>query len=137
MDFWRVLLLRSRCDFDKRNPVGNNLCRRGFHGTELCGKSLPANGLGQIIGSFFDASKIAVYNAAIGGYLFIQFGHNDRYFGSKEREVPFDSLEYWRSKSLHFFPVSSSITSVKIMALASTKPSLSVRYAVLASTASS
>ena len=86
-------------------------------------KASPQTGWGQIIGSFFDASKIAVYNAAIGGrssktfiqegrlnaldgkvkngdYLFIQFGHNDRYFGSKEREVPFDSLEYWLNQYL-------------------------------------
>ena len=86
-------------------------------------KAYPQTGWGQIIGSFFDASKIAVYNAAIGGrssktfiqegrlnaldgkvkngdYLFIQFGHNDRYFGSKEREVPFDSLEYWLNQYL-------------------------------------
>jgi hypothetical protein len=27
--------------------------------------------------------------------MMVQFGHNDRYFGSKAREVPFDSLGYW------------------------------------------
>ncbi len=78
----------------------------------------PQTGWGQVIGSFFDASRVAIYNAAIGGrssktfiqegrldaldgkvqkgdFLFIQFGHNDRYFGSKPREVPFDSLAYY------------------------------------------
>ncbi len=78
----------------------------------------PQTGWGQVIGSFFDASRVAIYNAAIGGrssktfiqegrldaldgkvqkgdFLFIQFGHNDRYFGSKSREVPFDSLAYY------------------------------------------
>ncbi len=78
----------------------------------------PQTGWGQVIGSFFDASRVSIYNAALGGrssktfiqegrldaldgkvqkgdFLFIQFGHNDRYFGSKSREVPFDSLSYY------------------------------------------
>ena len=78
----------------------------------------PQTGWGQIIGSFFDGSRVFVHNYAIGGrssktfiqegrldevkqnvqkgdFIFVQFGHNDRYFGSKAREVPFDSLGYW------------------------------------------
>lgn len=78
----------------------------------------PQTGWGQVLSNFFDASKVNVYNAAIGGrssktfieegrldaldglvkegdFLFIQFGHNDRYFGQKAREVPFDSLSFW------------------------------------------
>ncbi len=83
----------------------------------------PQTGWGQVFGSFFDASRVAVNNAAIGGrssktfiqegrldaldgvvkqgdFLFIQFGHNDRYFGSKAREVPFDSLSYYLKQYL-------------------------------------
>ncbi len=78
----------------------------------------PQTGWGQLLSNFFDASKVNIYNAAIGGrssktfieegrldaldglvkegdFLFIQFGHNDRYFGQKAREVPFDSLSFW------------------------------------------
>lgn len=78
----------------------------------------PQTGWGQVLSNFFDASKVDIYNAAIGGrssktfieegrldaldglvkegdFLFIQFGHNDRYFGQKAREVPFDSLDFW------------------------------------------
>lgn len=78
----------------------------------------PQTGWGQILGSFFDDSRVQVINYAIGGrssktfiqenrlsgmessvqkgdFIFVQFGHNDRYFGSKPREVPFDSLGYW------------------------------------------
>ncbi len=78
----------------------------------------PQTGWGQVFSHFFDASKVNVVNAAIGGrssktfieegrldaldglvkegdFLFIQFGHNDRYFGQKAREVPFDSLGFW------------------------------------------
>ena len=78
----------------------------------------PQTGWGQILGSFFDSSRVQVVNYAIGGrssktfvqegrldevkknlqkgdVMMVQFGHNDRYFGSKPREVPFDSLGYW------------------------------------------
>ena len=78
----------------------------------------PQTGWGQILGSFFDGSRVQVVNYAIGGrssktfvqegrldevkknlqkgdIMMVQFGHNDRYFGSKPREVPFDSLGYW------------------------------------------
>lgn len=78
----------------------------------------PQTGWGQIIGSFFDGSRVKINNVAIGGrssktfiqegrldalqgkvqkgdFIFVQFGHNDRYFGSKSREVPIDSLDYW------------------------------------------
>ncbi|MBO7383626.1 MAG: GDSL family lipase, partial [Fibrobacter sp.] len=78
----------------------------------------PQTGWGQILGSFFDGSRVQVVNYAIGGrssktfvqegrldevkknlqkgdIMMVQFGHNDRYFGSKDREVPFDSLGYW------------------------------------------
>ncbi len=86
--------------------------------TNYNAKAYPQTGWGQVIGSFFDASRVSIYNAALGGrssktfiqegrldaldgkvqkgdFLFIQFGHNDRYFGSKSREVPFDSLGYY------------------------------------------
>lgn len=86
--------------------------------TSYKASAYPQTGWGQIIGSFFDGSKVKINNAAIGGrssktfiqegrletvksamqkgdFLFIQFGHNDRYFGSKAREVPYDSLSYW------------------------------------------
>jgi lysophospholipase L1-like esterase len=78
----------------------------------------PQTGWGQILGSFFDGTRVQVVNYAIGGrssktfvqegrldevkknlqkgdVMMVQFGHNDRYFGSKAREVPFDSLGYW------------------------------------------
>ncbi|MBP5246780.1 MAG: GDSL family lipase [Fibrobacter sp.] len=78
----------------------------------------PQTGWGQIIGSFFDGSRVKINNAAIGGrssktfiqdgrlesvkasmqagdFLLIQFGHNDRYFGNSSRQVPYDSLGYW------------------------------------------
>ena len=78
----------------------------------------PQTGWGQILGSFFDGSRVRVNNVAIGGrssktfiqdgkleglkpsiqkgdFVLVQFGHNDRYFGSKAREVPFDSLAFW------------------------------------------
>ena len=88
----------------------------------------PQTGWGQILGSFFDGSRVKVNNVAIGGrssktfiqdgrlaalknsvqkgdFLFIQWGHNDRYFEKKNDEdkwvpqnprmVPFDSLGYW------------------------------------------
>ena len=87
----------------------------------------PQTGWGQILGSFFDGSRVRVNNAAIGGrssktfiqdgrlaalkpsvqkgdFLFIQWGHNDRYFEKdsanvripqNRRMVPFDSLGYW------------------------------------------
>ena len=81
----------------------------------------PQTGWGQILGSFFDGSRVQVVNYAIGGrssktfvqegrldevkknlqkgdIMMVQFGHNDRYFGSKAREVPFDSLGYWLQK---------------------------------------
>ncbi|MBR2074286.1 MAG: GDSL family lipase, partial [Fibrobacter sp.] len=78
----------------------------------------PQTGWGQILGSFFDGSRVRVNNVAIGGrssktfiqegrlgalkndvqkgdFLFVQWGHNDRYFGNSSRQVPFDSLGYW------------------------------------------
>ena len=78
----------------------------------------PQTGWGQVLGSFFDGSRVRVNNVAIGGrssktfiqegrlgaikndvqkgdFLFIQWGHNDRYFGNSNRQVPFDSLGYW------------------------------------------
>lgn len=78
----------------------------------------PQTGWGQIIGSFFNASNAKINNVAIGGrssktfytdgrlsalkstvkagdYLFVQFGHNDRYFGSNARQVPLDSFAYF------------------------------------------
>jgi lysophospholipase L1-like esterase len=78
----------------------------------------PQTGWGQVLGSFFDESRVKVVNHALGGrssktfiqegrletvknslqkgdFVLVQFGHNDRYFGSKAREVPFDSLAYW------------------------------------------
>ncbi len=78
----------------------------------------PQTGWGQIIGSFFDGSRVQVNNVAIGGrssktfiqdgrleslkanmksgdFMLIQFGHNDRYLNSNARQVPFDSLGYW------------------------------------------
>lgn len=86
--------------------------------TSYKASAYPQTGWGQLIGSFFDGSRVKINNAAIGGrssktfiqegrletvkssmqkgdFLFIQFGHNDRYFGSKAREVPYDSLSYW------------------------------------------
>ena len=81
-------------------------------------KAYPQTGWGQVLGSFFDESRVKVMNHALGGrssktfiqegrletvknslqkgdFVLVQFGHNDRYFGKKEREVPFDSLAYW------------------------------------------
>lgn len=78
----------------------------------------PQTGWGQVIGSFFDGSRVKINNVAIGGrssktfvqegrlnslkssmqagdFMLIQFGHNDRYFGTNARQVPFDSLGYW------------------------------------------
>ena len=87
----------------------------------------PQTGWGQILGSFFDGSRVKVNNVAIGGrssktfiqegrlaslkssvqrgdFLFIQWGHNDRYFEKdsanvkipqNRRMVPFDSLAFW------------------------------------------
>ena len=82
------------------------------------GSAYPQTGWGQILGSFFDGSRVRVNNVAIGGrssktfiqegrldglkpsiqkgdYVLIQWGHNDRYFGNSSRQVPFDSLAYW------------------------------------------
>ncbi len=78
----------------------------------------PQTGWGQVIGSFFDGSRVKINNVAIGGrssktfiqegrleslkasmqagdFMFVQFGHNDRYFGTNSRQVPYDSLGYW------------------------------------------
>lgn len=81
----------------------------------------PQTGWGQVLGSFFDESRVKVVNHALGGrssktfiqegrletvknslqkgdFVFVQFGHNDRYFtgnSHKDRMVPFDSLAYW------------------------------------------
>lgn len=81
-------------------------------------RAYPQTGWGQILGSFFDDSKVKVNNVALGGrssktfiqegrlenlkskispgdFVMVQFGHNDRYFGNNSRQVPFDSLGYW------------------------------------------
>ena len=81
----------------------------------------PQTGWGQVLGSFFDESRVKVVNHALGGrssktfiqegrletvknslqkgdFVLVQFGHNDRYFSGtshKDRMVPFDSLGYW------------------------------------------
>lgn len=78
----------------------------------------PQTGWGQVIGSFFNEGQALINNVAIGGrssktfftdgrlaalksqvkpgdYLFVQFGHNDRYFGSNARQVPLDSFAYF------------------------------------------
>lgn len=78
----------------------------------------PQTGWGQIIGTFFNSEKVQINNVAIGGrssktfytdgrlnslkssvnqgdYIFIQFGHNDRYFGTNDRQVPLDSFAYF------------------------------------------
>ena len=70
----------------------------------------PQTGWGQVLGYFFDASRVKVVNHAIGGrssktflaegrldavinaaqegdYLFVQFGHNDRDYSKPERYV--------------------------------------------------
>ena len=70
----------------------------------------PQTGWGQVLGYFFDASRVNVYNYAIGGrssrtfiedgrldevkgklqkgdYLFVQFGHNDRDYSKAARYV--------------------------------------------------
>lgn len=70
----------------------------------------PQTGWGQILGSFFDASRVRVNNAAIGGrssktfiqegrlaalkpsiqrgdFLLIQWGHNDRYFEKDSADI--------------------------------------------------
>lgn len=82
------------------------------------GSAYPQTGWGQVLEYFFDASRVKINNVAIGGrssktfiqegrlaalknsvkkgdFIFVQFGHNDRYFGSKAREVPIDSLPYY------------------------------------------
>lgn len=81
-------------------------------------KYYPQTGWGQVIGSFFNSNQVNINNVAIGGrssktfytdgrlaslkssvkagdYIFIQFGHNDRYFGSNARQVPLDSFSYF------------------------------------------
>lgn len=78
----------------------------------------PQTGWGQELGVFFDSSKVKINNVAIGGrssktfytdgrlaslkshvksgdFIFIQFGHNDRYFGTNSRQVPLDSFAYY------------------------------------------
>ncbi len=78
----------------------------------------PQTGWGQVIASFFHSDRAQINNVAIGGrssktfftdgrlnslksqvkagdYLFIQFGHNDRYFGTNARQVPLDSFSYF------------------------------------------
>lgn len=78
----------------------------------------PQTGWGQELGAFFDSSKVKINNVAIGGrssktfytdgrlaslkssvksgdFIFIQFGHNDRYFGTNARQVPLDSFAYF------------------------------------------
>ncbi|MFA6836601.1 MAG: GDSL-type esterase/lipase family protein [Fibrobacteraceae bacterium] len=78
----------------------------------------PQTGWGQELAVFFDTSKVKVNNVAIGGrssktfytdgrlaslkssvkagdFIFIQFGHNDRYFGTNARQVPVDSFAYY------------------------------------------
>lgn len=78
----------------------------------------PQTGWGQELAAFFDSSKVKINNVAIGGrssktfytdgrlaslksyvksgdFIFIQFGHNDRYFGTNARQVPLDSFAYY------------------------------------------
>lgn len=78
----------------------------------------PQTGWGQILWNFFDGSKVKVNNVAIGGrssktfikegrldglkaavkpgdFIFVQWGHNDRYFGTSDRQVPADSFPYY------------------------------------------
>lgn len=78
----------------------------------------PQTGWGQILGNFFDESRVKINNVAIGGrssktfiqegrlaglkdavkpgdFMFIQWGHNDRYFGTNDRQVPADSFPYY------------------------------------------
>ena len=81
----------------------------------------PQTGWGQVLGSFFDESRVKVVNHALGGrsaktfiqegrletvknslqkgdFVLVQFGHNDRYLGEgaankqRNRQIPFDSL---------------------------------------------
>lgn len=78
----------------------------------------PQTGWGQVLGAFFDDARVTINNVAIGGrssktfytdgrleslassvnegdFIFIQFGHNDRYFGTNARQVPVDSFAYY------------------------------------------
>lgn len=78
----------------------------------------PQTGWGQILGPFFDQSRVKVINHAIGGrssksfindgrldnvlkitqpgdYIFVQMGTNDRDYSKADRYVPIDSSAYW------------------------------------------
>lgn len=78
----------------------------------------PQKGWGQMLGGFFDGSRVKVNNVAIGGrssksfikdgrlkslepsikkgdFVFVQFGHNDRTANKPERYVPQDSFPYY------------------------------------------
>lgn len=78
----------------------------------------PQTGWGQVLGNFFDGSRVKINNVAIGGrssktfieehrleglkdavkpgdFIFVQWGHNDRYFGTSNRQVPADSFPYY------------------------------------------
>ena len=81
----------------------------------------PQTGWGQVLGPFFDPSRVKVINYAIGGrssksfindgrltevlnntqpgdYLFVQMGTNDRDYSKADRYVPIDSSAYWFQK---------------------------------------
>ncbi|MCQ2053984.1 MAG: GDSL-type esterase/lipase family protein [Fibrobacter sp.] len=78
----------------------------------------PQTGWGQVLGYFFDGSRVKINNVAIGGrsskkfindgrlrdlepsiqkgdYVFVQFGHNDRDYNKADRYTPIDSFEYY------------------------------------------
>ena len=82
------------------------------------GSAYPQTGWGQVLSYFFDNTKVKINNVAIGGrssktfiqegrlanlksavqkgdFIFVQFGHNDRYFGTNSRQVPIDSFGYY------------------------------------------
>ncbi len=81
----------------------------------------PQTGWGQVLGYFFDASRVKINNVAIGGrsskkfindgrlrdlepsiqkgdYVFVQFGHNDRDYNKADRYTPIDSFSYYMTQ---------------------------------------
>lgn len=75
----------------------------------------PQTGWGQVLGYFFDASRVKINNVAIGGrsskkfindgrlkdlepsiqkgdYVFVQFGHNDRDYNKEDRYTPIEDF---------------------------------------------
>lgn len=75
----------------------------------------PQTGWGQVLGYFFDASRVKINNVAIGGrsskkfindgrlkdlepsiqkgdYVFVQFGHNDRDYSKEDRYTPIEDF---------------------------------------------